>query len=566
MQQATVNILADLGVQPASLQTDLVGATASTDTTAPVVTVTSPAGGATVPAAKTLTVTGTATDTGGQVARVEVSADGGSTWHAATGTGSWSYSWTPTAPGSASLKVRAVDDSVNVGTPATVSLTVGNQQCPCTIFPSTATPGTQNAGDPSSLELGVKFRSSVAGSVTGVRFWKSTANTGTHTGSLWSASGTRLATGTFTNETASGWQTLTFASPVPIKANTTYIASYYAPNGGYSYDGGYFSGSGAGLAPLTALQSGVDGGNGVYRYATGGGFPNSESNGSNYWVDVVLDTGAATTTPPSVSSTSPAANATGVAVNAPVTATFSEAVDPSTLTFTLKSASGATVPGTTSVDAAGTTATFTPSTELDLSTGYTASVQAADQWGNAMSSATSWSFTTGATEPTVTCPCTLWSASTTPTRTDVTNDANSLELGTRFTPAVDGYVTGITFYKGTGNTGTHTGSLWSATGTQLATGTFSNETASGWQTLTFATPVAVTAGTTYIASYHAPNGNYSYDGGYFAAAHTAFPLTAPADGTGSSNGVYAYTTNTAFPTDSSGSANYWVSPVFTTSG
>ena len=36
-----------------------------------------------------------------------------------------------------------------------------------------------------------------------------------------------------------------------------------------------------------------------------------------------------------------------------------------------------------------------------------------------------------------------------------------------------------------------------------------NETASGWQTVYFSTPVAITAGTTYIASYYAPNGHYS---------------------------------------------------------
>ena len=38
-------------------------------------------------------------------------------------------------------------------------------------------------------------------------------------------------------------------------------------------------------------------------------------------------------------------------------------------------------------------------------------------------------------------------------------------------------------------------------GTLLATGTFSNETASGWQELDFSSPVPVTAGTTYVASY-----------------------------------------------------------------
>ncbi|MHC3473972.1 DUF4082 domain-containing protein, partial [Streptomyces sp. 7R007] len=561
MQQATVNILADMGVQPKTLQSNLVTASASTDTTGPAVTVTSPASGVTVPALKPVTIKGTASDSGGVVARVEVSTDGGTTWKAADGLTSWSYSWTPTSPGSASVKVRAVDDSVNIGAVTTIPVTVGPQACPCTIFAASSVPGTVNAGDGSSLELGVKFRTTVAGSITGVRFYKSPANTGTHTGSLWSASGTRLATGTFTGETASGWQQLNFATPVTVKANTTYVASYFAPNGGYSYDT-TFANSDAGLAPLTGLKSGTDGGNGVYHYGSTSAFPSTASSGSNYWVDVVLDTSTASTTPPTVSSTSPTSGATGTSITAPVSATFSAAVDTDSVTLTVKDPDGNSVPGAVTFPAANK-ATFTPSTELELNTRYTASVQASDVWGNAMTAPVTWSFTTSSTPPAVTCPCTLWSSSATPATTDVTGDTNSVELGTRFTSSADGWITGVTFYKGTGNTGTHTGSLWTDAGTLLASGTFTGETASGWQTLTFATPVAVTAGTPYVVSYHAPNGNYAVDGGYFAAAHQSYPLTATADTTAHHNGLYRYGADPAFPTGSYGSANYWVGPVFT---
>ncbi|MCZ9340643.1 Ig-like domain-containing protein, partial [Streptomyces sp. TRM76130] len=141
MQQATVNVLADMGVQPLTLQSGLVTATASTDTTGPAVTVTAPTAGTTVPALKPVTVKGTATDPGGGVvARVEVSTDDGATWQAATGLESWSYSWTPTTPGAASVKVRAVDDSVNIGAVTTIPVTVGPQACPCTVWPATAVP------------------------------------------------------------------------------------------------------------------------------------------------------------------------------------------------------------------------------------------------------------------------------------------------------------------------------------------------------------------------------------------------------------------------------------------
>ena len=564
MQQATVNILADMGVQPQTIQSGLVAATQSAVTTGPTVTVRAPLAGSTVPAQQPVTITGTATAaTGAVVARVEVSTDGGTTWNPATGLGTWSYSWTPTSTGAARIEVRAEDDSANVGATATVPVTVGAQQCPCTVFPASAVPGTVNSGDANAIEVGVKIESSVPGTITGIRFYKSAGNTGTHTGSLWTSSGTLLATGTFTNETASGWQEMDFATPVPVKANTVYVAGYYAPGGDYSYDAGYFARSGAGLAPLTALQEGADGDNGVYRYGAGGGFPTSTSNGANYWVDAVLTTATASTTPPSVTTTTPGSGATGVSIAAPVSATFNEEIDSSTLAFSLTDSSGHAVPGT-AAPGTGDSVTFTPSSDLALNTTYTASVSATDLWGNAMTAPVTWTFTTSPTPPTLNCPCGLWSGGTTPTVTDETTDPNSVELGTRFQSAVAGQVTGVTFYKGTGNTGTHTGSLWSNGGTLLATGTFTKETASGWQTLTFATPVTIAANTPYVVSYHAPNGNYAYNSGYFGQAFENYPLTALADATGSANGLYSYGAS-AFPTGSYGNDNYWVGPLFTPS-
>ena len=64
-------------------------------------------------------------------------------------------------------------------------------------------------------------------------------------------------------------------------------------------------------------------------------------------------------------------------------------------------------------------------------------------------------------------------------------------------------MTAVRFYKGTANTGTHVGHLWSANGVLLAEATFTNESASGWQEVALAPPVAITANTTYVASYHA---------------------------------------------------------------
>jgi hypothetical protein len=127
MQQATVNLLADMGIQPGALQSNLVPATASSDHTAPASAITAPTTGATVATANTLKISGTAADEGGGiVAGVEVSTDGGSTWHPADGTTTWSYNWTPAKSGTVTLESRAVDDSGNLETPtAAVTMNVG---------------------------------------------------------------------------------------------------------------------------------------------------------------------------------------------------------------------------------------------------------------------------------------------------------------------------------------------------------------------------------------------------------------------------------------------------------
>jgi hypothetical protein len=95
----------------------------------------------------------------------------------------------------------------------------------------------------------------------------------------------------------------------------------------------------------------------------------------------------------------------------------------------------------------------------------------------------------------------------------------------------------------------------------LATATFTNETASGWQQVSFSNPVAITAGTTYVASYHT-NGDYSADPNLFATAQTNGPLTAPASSSSGGNGVYAYGSSSLFPTNSFNSTGYGVDVLF----
>ncbi|GAA2709523.1 DUF4082 domain-containing protein [Actinoplanes palleronii] len=426
--------------------------------------------------------------------------------------------------------------------------------CPCTIWPATATPGTAADPDPSAIEVGVKFRSDVAGSITGVRFYKGAGNTGTHIGHLWTAAGANLGTVTFTGETATGWQSATFATPIAITANTTYVASYYAPVGRYAGDDGTFAAAGVDNAPLHALRDGEDGANGVYRYGTGGGFPSNTYQSANYWVDVTFTTSAADTTPPAVTATSPANGATGVATTAGVSATFTEPVTTAAIAIP-------GVAGATSYNSATRTVTFQPSAPLAASTAYTATVSGAkDAAGNSMTAVT-FSFTTAAVGGSG-CPCTIWASTATPA-TPAVSDNNAVEVGVRFRSTTAGFITGLRFYKGLGNTGTHTGSLWSNTGTRLATVTFTGESATGWQSATLAGPVAVTANTTYVASYHTDSGFYAASANGFTAAVARGPLTALANGTDGGNGVYRYGA-TAFPTSTYQSTNYWVDVTFDT--
>lgn len=137
-----------------------------------------------------------------------------------------------------------------------------------------------------------------------------------------------------------------------------------------------------------------------------------------------------------------------------------------------------------------------------------------------------------------------------------------VELGVKFRSDVDGVITGIRFYKGTSNTGTHTGSLWTAGGTLLGTATFTSETASGWQEVRFGSPIAISADTTYIASYHTSAGFYSITDAYFTSSVDNSPLHALQDGTDGPNGVFRYSLTPAFPNQTFNRTNYWVDVLF----
>ncbi len=251
---------------------------------------------------------------------------------------------------------------------------------PSSLWSSGAVPAIADSGPDNAVELGVKFRSDVAGEIHGIRFYKGTGNTGTHVGNLWTSTGTLLATARFTGETPSGWQPVSFTPPVAISANTVYVASYHTDVGHYSQDLHYFATAGVDASPLHAPASGTSGGNGVYAYGTSSNFPANTYSDSNYWVDVVL------------TSTSPAPPpvATRPSIS-PGTSTSSSPIN-----ATIACPSSGTVPYRTTDGSAPTTSSTQSSTAAFSNSGTLRAICAGS--GYATSAEASATYTIGAAD------------------------------------------------------------------------------------------------------------------------------------------------------------------------
>ncbi|HUC20914.1 MAG TPA: DUF4082 domain-containing protein, partial [Candidatus Polarisedimenticolaceae bacterium] len=383
-----------------------------------------------------------------------------------------------------SYTVRAYDATGNTsGNSSSASITTPQTSA---LWGNDVTPATVNANDSSGIEVGVKFKSDVAGSVQAIRFYKGSQNTGTHVGHLWSASGAQLASVTFTGETSSGWQEAALSQPVNIDANTVYVVSYYAPNGNYSANGAYFDQT----YTSTPLHAPADGTNGMYLY--GGGFPTNSFNNTNYWVDIRFDTeviGPDTEVPSAPS------NLAAQEYMTQANLSWSASTDNIGVTGYQVYRGGTLI--------ATTTATTYVDTGVVPGVSYSYTVKAIDEAENL-------SAVSSAASVTIPISATIWTNSATPANPNVADSA--IEVGTQFRTSTAGSVTAIRFYKGASNTGTHVGHLWTSGGTQLVSVTFTGESSSGWQEAVLDTPVSLSANTTYVVSYYAPNGNYAATG------------------------------------------------------
>jgi hypothetical protein len=611
MQQATVNLFADMGVQPEGLQAGLVAATQTMDATPPTSIVTSASDGDTVPGGSV--VSGTALDAEGVVAGVEISYDGGTTWQVADGTDAWTHTL-PVTPGPITLMTRAADDSANLEVPgAGIALTIAEPECPCSLWDDAFVPGASSFTG-AEVELGMKFRSDEAGVISALRFYRSPDATGSHTGRLWAADGTLLAEETYPSASGGGWQEVALTTPVPIQADTTYIVSYHTPND-YVAEPGFFASSVA-YGPLTGLADGTDGPNGVFFYGPPGSFPTDTFNAGNYYVDVVFEDTPGPECPCGLWDDSVVPGGGSFAGNPIELGTKFEVAEAGLITalrfYRSPNATGAhsgrlwlddgtllaeetypaavgggwqevalttpiaVQPGTTYIVSYHTEAHYQaegayfttsfqngPVTALADSVaggnGVYVEAPAGTFPNNTFNATNYWADVVFEKDTVSPCPCGLWDDTFVPAGGDFPDDP--VELGTKFRVDVPGFVTSFRFYRSPIATGPHTGRLWASDGTLLAEETYPPATGAGWQQVSLGTPVAIAANTTYIVSYHAGSG-YHAQNGFFATAYRNGPVEALADGTDGPNGVYGYGAPGTFPTSTFGSTAYFVDIVF----
>ena len=206
MQQATVNLFADMGAQATTLdERRCPPALASTDTTAPQSTITSPAAGAAIADGTRVTISGTATDTRRHGRRRR----GLDRRRRRPGTRPPARRRGPT-PGSPtarrarrSWRARSTTARNLETTPASVPVDIG---CPCTPGgPERDAVELVDSGDINAIEVGVRFKSDLDGTITGVRFYKATRATPARTSATCGRPTARCSPrGTFTDETRHG--------------------------------------------------------------------------------------------------------------------------------------------------------------------------------------------------------------------------------------------------------------------------------------------------------------------------------------------------------------------------
>ena len=396
-----------------------------------------------------------------------------------------------------------------------------------------------NSYEDSPVELGVKFKSSEPGFITGIRFFSSKSPSGTYTGHLWTSSGTLLNGAVFTSVTADGWQEVLFTNPVPINADTNYVASYHSKKGFYAASPGGLASSVSNGA-LTALASNSAGGNGLYAYDTIGKFPTNSFGAANYWVDVLFVPGSYTYKLTSITDSTGCSN-TGELGNLTVTLTENCETAPP-----LPSLPTAIIRNTTACQGEA----FNIFLQSATGPGPYDLVINGTTYNNIGVGQTITSLSSQSQK--------IWDTIPSPNSYE---DA-PVELGVKFKSSTSGFIKGLRFFSSNTPSGVYTGHLWTSGGTLLDSAVFINVTAKGWQEVLFSKPRAIKADSIYVASYHNNKGNYAATAGGLVNAITKGTLTVPASSPTSGNGVYSYGLTRTFPSNSFNATNYWVDIIF----
>ena len=566
LQQFTINLFADMGIQPAVADAvlasqGLLRAIASTDFAA--ATASFDALPASLPAGTVIQITGTATDDDGDpltndgaVALVELSFDGGQTWKPATGTSTWSYNWAPTGVGSFEILARAIDDSLNIPTVTTLDSIIVNATTPESL--SLFNPWTEVTGqafsDGTTLQLGTQFSVTQAGQVTSLHYYRDTSDAGdtdVRAGRLWSADGTLLATVEFvSNPGEDGWQNAVLNAPVTLQANQTYIVTYETADN-YIASSGFFSSAysdpfGVLVAPATT--------GGVFAVGSGAILPTSSYASSTYWVDVTFEAGEVTGTSPVFTSASAFSVTENALIAASVTATDTDPI--------VYGIAGGADASAFSIDASTGVLSFVfaPNYEAPADSNgdnvYEIQLSATDTEGQVGTQTVQVTITDDPAESGKLIS-TLFAPGTAPALTE-TGDTTDYELGTRFTAASDGEIVSLRYWRGAADSGdvdTRTLNLWNASGVLIASTTVvSGQGQSGWQVGVLSSGVEIDAGQTYTVSYGTTQ-NYALSQNFFGSGHTGPDGVL---GTSTNAGVYSAGSTGLYPTQSYLASNYWV--------
>lgn len=163
-----------------------------------------------------------------------------------------------------------------------------DEQAMLSVLPADARPlSTELTPDANSVELGLRFKAGVAGTVAGLRLYRGQSGEVAHDARLWAPDGTMLRDVRFEAPAAPGWQNALFDAPVPVDSAGYYTASYHA-SGGYLADVAYFdTGSAEPAAGAVALQPDPAGA-GVFAYRSTPVPPVQTADGTNYWIDVLF--------------------------------------------------------------------------------------------------------------------------------------------------------------------------------------------------------------------------------------------------------------------------------------